>query len=254
MKLRIKYSKHGPVKYIGHLDFMRYFQKCIRRAGIDIAYSKGFSPHQIMSFALALGVGVETDGDYMDIEVCSIPGCGDLTNAGEDDIRDGLDDIKNSLNKTMAEGVRVENVILLSDDAPNAMSSVAAAGYILIPKEGRFDPAISLACNRLMAKEEIIVAKENKKAKKKGRAVEGVNDVIYTDIKEHIYECSMDEEKLTCMVDASSAGNVRPLSLLEAIYGEAGLGFDPLDIQVIRTDTYTRRSDSENEFVPLDAL
>ena len=51
MKVRIKFSKYGALRFIGHLDVMRYFQKAIRRAEIDIAYSEGFSPHQIMSFA-----------------------------------------------------------------------------------------------------------------------------------------------------------------------------------------------------------
>ena len=37
MKVRIKFSKEGPVRFIGHLDIMRYFQKAIRRAGIAIA-------------------------------------------------------------------------------------------------------------------------------------------------------------------------------------------------------------------------
>ena len=72
MKLRVKFSKHGVLRFIGHLDVMRYFQKAIRRAGIDIAYSAGFSPHQIMSFAAPLGVGLESNGEYMDIEVNSL--------------------------------------------------------------------------------------------------------------------------------------------------------------------------------------
>lgn len=49
MKIRIKFRKYGVMKFIGHLDMMRYFQKAMRRAEIDIAYSEGFSPHQIMS-------------------------------------------------------------------------------------------------------------------------------------------------------------------------------------------------------------
>jgi len=72
MKLRIKFSKQGPVKFVGHLDVMRYFQKAMRRAGIDIKYSEGFSPHQIMSFAAPLGVGLTSNGEYMDIEVNSL--------------------------------------------------------------------------------------------------------------------------------------------------------------------------------------
>lgn len=51
MKIRIRFRKYGVMKFIGHLDVMRYFQKAMRRAHIDICYSEGFSPHQIMSFA-----------------------------------------------------------------------------------------------------------------------------------------------------------------------------------------------------------
>lgn len=48
MKIRIKFSKQGNMRFIGHLDIMRYFQKAMRRADVDIRYSEGFSPHQIM--------------------------------------------------------------------------------------------------------------------------------------------------------------------------------------------------------------
>ena len=71
MKIRIKFSKQGAMKFIGHLDTMRYFQKAMRRADVDIRYSEGFSPHQIMSFAAPLGVGLTGSGEYLDIEVLS---------------------------------------------------------------------------------------------------------------------------------------------------------------------------------------
>ena len=51
------------MKFIGHLDIMRYFQKAIRRAEIPIAFTSGFSPHMIMSFANPLGVGLTSDGE-----------------------------------------------------------------------------------------------------------------------------------------------------------------------------------------------
>ena len=62
IKIRIKFRKYGVMRFIGHLDIMRYFQKAMRRAEIDICYSEGFSPHQIMSFAAPLGVGITSDG------------------------------------------------------------------------------------------------------------------------------------------------------------------------------------------------
>ena len=55
--------------YVGHLDLMRFFQKAVKRADLDIKYSEGFNPHQIMSFALPLGVGLTSVGEYMDIDI-----------------------------------------------------------------------------------------------------------------------------------------------------------------------------------------
>ena len=69
MKVRVKFAKEGAMKFIGHLDIMRYFQKAIKRAGIDVAYSEGFSPHMIMSFAAPLGVGVTSTAEYFDMEI-----------------------------------------------------------------------------------------------------------------------------------------------------------------------------------------
>ena len=103
MKLRVKFSKTGHMKFIGHLDLMRFFQKAIRRSKIDIKYSEGFSPHQIMSFAAPLGLGIESFGEYMDIELVS------------DEISDSeLKNIENSLNLCMCEGLRILKVIALS--------------------------------------------------------------------------------------------------------------------------------------------
>lgn len=48
MKVRIKFTKEGPMKFVGHLDTMRYFQKAIRRAELPIAFSGGYSPHMIV--------------------------------------------------------------------------------------------------------------------------------------------------------------------------------------------------------------
>ena len=47
MKVRIKFAKTGHMKFVGHLDTMRYFQKAIRRAELPVAFSGGYSPHMI---------------------------------------------------------------------------------------------------------------------------------------------------------------------------------------------------------------
>ena len=104
MKIRIKFRKYGTMKFIGHLDVMRYFQKAIRRSDVDIRYSEGFSPHQIMTFAAPLGVGITSNGEYMDIEVLST--------------EDSQTMIKR-LNDVMTEGFEVLEYRLLPDNSVN---------------------------------------------------------------------------------------------------------------------------------------
>lgn len=113
------------MKFIGHLDMMRYFQKAVRRAKIDIRYSEGYSPHQIMSFAAPLGVGITSDGEYFDIEVNESMTSKEAVAA---------------LNETMVDGVEVTSYVKLPDKAKTAMSIVAAADYRLSYKEGYESP------------------------------------------------------------------------------------------------------------------
>ena len=128
MKVRIKISKYSSMIFIGHLDMMRYFQKAIRRAELDITYSTGFSPHQIMSFAAPLGVGMYSNGEYMDI--------------GMDSVTDA-EDIKERLQTQMVEGVDILSVTILPETAGNAMASVAAARYTVRFREG-YEPDFEL--------------------------------------------------------------------------------------------------------------
>lgn len=156
MKIRIKFRKYGVMKFIGHLDIMRYFQKAMRRAEIDICYSEGFSPHQIMSFAAPLGVGITSDGEYLDIEVHS-------TRSTEESLR--------ALNDTMVEGVEITGYVKLPDNAKTAMSIVAAADYQLSFKEGYEVPASLEAFQNgieefFVRPTEVLITKKTKKAKK----------------------------------------------------------------------------------------
>ena len=117
MKVRIKFSKEGPMKFVGHLDTMRYFQKALRRAELPVAFSGGYSPHMIMSFAVPLGVGMESLGDYFDLEMAE-----DMPTA----------EIAARLEEQMAEGMHIVSVRKVEDGkAGKAMALVAAADYLV---------------------------------------------------------------------------------------------------------------------------
>ena len=63
MKLEILFCKKGILRYISHLDIVRLFQRAVRRAGLSVAMSQGFSPYYRISFGNALKLGVESEGE-----------------------------------------------------------------------------------------------------------------------------------------------------------------------------------------------
>ncbi len=69
MILRVKFTKKGYLKYISHLDLMRLFERGFRRAQIPIKYSEGFNPQPKFSIANPLALGIESEEEYMDINL-----------------------------------------------------------------------------------------------------------------------------------------------------------------------------------------
>lgn len=217
VKVRVKFSKQGVLKYIGHLDLMRYFQKAFRRTDIEVLYSKGFNPHMIMSFAQPLGVGLESFGEYFDIEVSD---------------NENIDTMVDQLNATMAEGIKVLKVVKLPDNVGNAMASVMAADYEL-----RFD-SISPLNNEFIEAynnaDEVFFTKKTKS----GERLINVKDYIY-DIK------VINDNILFLKTDASSSGNLKPQNALEAILGLLNKNITDYPFHIFRLDMYTKNESGE---------
>ena len=234
MKIRIKFRKWGSMKFIGHLDMMRYFQKVMRRADVDIRYSEGFSPHQIMSFAAPLGVGITSDGEYLDIEVLS-------TKSSQEMITD--------LNATMVDGVDIVGYVELPENAKPAMSIVAAADYVLSYKDGYEIPFTVEEWKKNV--EELFTLKDTftiiKKTKKSEREVDlkplvYAFDVIEVDGKPAFY----------INVSTGSVDNIKPELLISSIYEKLGLEYNESSIAIHRKDVYAIDDKTGNRVSLLD--
>lgn len=68
-KIISKYSKTGNLKYISHLDVLRFIQRAVKRAGINAKYSEGFNPHMKTAFGFPLSLGTESIGEYFELEL-----------------------------------------------------------------------------------------------------------------------------------------------------------------------------------------
>ncbi len=230
MKIRIKFRKYGVMKFIGHLDMMRYFQKAMRRAEIDICYSEGFSPHQIMSFAAPLGVGVTSDGEYLDIEVHRSPSTAEALRI---------------LNETMVDGVEITGYVKLSDDAKTAMSIVAAADYELSFKEG-YTPVATVEqfadgiAEHFTKPAQVLITKQTKKSEK----VMDLKQLVYDfQVSEKVREDGIAVPCFYLMVSTGSTDNLKPELVVEHLFAAMGLSYDANAIQIHRKDVYAADGD-----------
>lgn len=227
MKIRVKFNKTGDLIYIGHLDVMRYFQKMNRRAGLDLKYSQGFNPHQQMAFAQPLGVGIVSESEYVDIELNSISG----TEA----------ELVEKMNAVSVPEIRIIGARILPDGAKNAMASVAAALYSIDLKPNFFPTNLKssdLSVEKFLAQDLICIEKETKTGTKE------------IDIKPFIYQMEEASAKeggffpVVALLDASSANNLKPYTLLQAFYRFYGYVIDDemltRAIKVQRIDLFER--------------
>lgn len=198
------------MKFIGHLDMVRYFQKVMRRANVDICYSEGFSPHQKMSFAAPLSVGVISKGEYFDIEVNSSLSSKEM--------------IKN-INAQNVEGVKVVSYKELPEGAKNAMSVVAGADYFVYT-----DLFTKEQVNDFYAQDEINILKKTKKSEK------------IVDIKPMIHEMKFNEDGIFMKVSQGSAANLKPDLVMSALEQFTGAKL-PEFVQYERLDMYCLEND-----------
>lgn len=238
LKARIKFRKYGVMRFIGHLDVMRFFQKAMRRAGIPIAFTEGYSPHMIMSFAQPLGVGVTSDGEYLDIELK------EETDANEAVRR---------LNEVMVEGLQVVNFVRIPDDKKSSgMTIVAAASYRVTLLESIKSAEVTRKLpdswkgkiEEFQAQKEIVVLKKTKRSEAEA------------DIKPLIYQMEQDGNSIYLFLAAGSEQNLKPNLVMEAFTEFLGEKKESVPFHYHRLDVYARRPKEGKgpAFVPLDEL
>ncbi|MGB8984231.1 MAG: TIGR03936 family radical SAM-associated protein [Anaerolineales bacterium] len=114
MRIRITFVKQGPLRYTGHLDLHKLWERAVRRAELPLAYSQGFHPQPKMNMAAALPLGFSSRCEVMDLKLeQSVP----------------LDDLPTRLNVTLPAGLQVVGVEEVDERAPALQTQVASAEY-----------------------------------------------------------------------------------------------------------------------------
>src|SRR5512143_2156524 len=114
MRIRITFSKLGALRYTGHLDLHRLWERAARRAELPLAYSQGFHPQPKINIAAALPLGFSSRCEMIDLRL-------------EHDI--SLDGLQEKLQETLPTGIQLASIEAVDERAPALQTQVTAAEY-----------------------------------------------------------------------------------------------------------------------------
>ena len=237
MKVRVKWTKTGVLKFIGHLDVQRYFQKALMRAELPVSFSKGMSPHQIMSFAAPLGLGMTSEGEYADISF-------DWTYSSEE--------MLSRINAVMNEGISVLEFKEIDEKEKNCMAVTAAADYLVTFREGYYyKDAFLKRTQPFSMQEKIPIVKKTKRSEKEVDIAPMILDIREYESEPLLPGLPLKQEGIFMKLVTGSAENLKPQLVMEAFCKYLGYDYDPMGFQYHRLETYLKK---DGELQPLGSV
>jgi radical SAM-linked protein len=115
-RIRITFSKLGAMRYVGHLDLFRSWERTFRRSGLPLAYSKGFHPQPRINLACALPLGLTSECELLDAWLdCDLP----------------LHQISQTITGVLLPGITVHEIDVIDIKAPALQTQVSSAIYVI---------------------------------------------------------------------------------------------------------------------------
>ena len=225
-KLRVRFGKTGKVRFTSHRDVARIWERALRRAGLPVAYSEGFSPRPRLSFGLALSTGHESHGEYLDVNLREDAPGGDVA----------CELFALQVNPALPVGLEVQAVEPLAPGADSLQQAVTSCTWHF-ELSGLTEGEREAAIERTLASDEIVVTRE-----RKGQ-----------EVTEDIRPCILDLQVLPpgtgCgVVEAELATqprSLRPAELVNAL--DPALHAD----RVVRIHQWTQVGGARQEVIPL---
>ena len=188
MLIRCRYSKYGEMAFVSHLDLLRIFIRSLRRASIEVEYSKGFHPHPKISFSPALSLGVESVCEFVDIET-------------QDEYE--LDIFKDKINYALPKGVEILKVE--SSDKICKISNISNYSEYELSLE-KIETDVAFVLEKILKSEEIFIQKKNKKGK-----------LMEIDVRSKIYDAKFLDNKIRVILLNSNDGAMKPAEFINIL-------------------------------------
>jgi len=224
MRMLAVFEKGERIRHIGHLDIQRSVQRGLRRSGLPVAYSNGFNPHILITFASALSTGACGKREIMDVTMSE--------EVSEEEFLDRM-------NKAMPPEMHLSEARAVDQKHPALMASLRAAKYDLFIRDPVQAEKLTAAIPEMMSRNTVMALRKTKTSLKE------------TDIKPLIYELNHDGQHIFTTLVLTEREACKPGMLMEALGKEAGIDEE---IRILITRTALLGFNPEGKLVPLETL
>ncbi|MBR4711787.1 MAG: TIGR03936 family radical SAM-associated protein [Clostridia bacterium] len=206
MRMLATFEKSERLRHIGHLDILRAMQRALRRSGLPVAYSNGFNPHILLSFASALPVGAAGTCEVMEVAMAE-------ETSPEEFLR--------RMNGALPPEMRLSGARSVDDRHPAVMSLVRAARYEIRFRDPADADAVGAVLPDYLARTEIITERKSK------------SGIKPCDIRPLIHDLRMSGGVLYAELALTETLSCKPVMLLKTL-GES-IGKEEIRALVVRT-------------------
>jgi len=224
MRILAVFEKGERIRHIGHLDIQRSVQRGLRRSGLPVAYSQGFNPHILITFASALSTGACGKREIMDVTMTE-----EVT----------AEEFLARINRAMPPEMQVSEARAVDQRYPSLMGLVRAAEYDLLIRDQETGKRLTALIPEFLARDTIPAMRKTK------------TKLVECDIKPLILSLRGKENHLYATLVLTERESCKPQMLLEALKQQANI---EEDVRMLVTRTALLGEDDQGVLVPLEKL
>ena len=202
MKVIYRFGKLGRLKFVSHLDLQRYMQRALNRTGLPVAYSLGFNPHPVMSFASALAMGWESEYEVFEVKLAK-------------PVR--KEEALQRMRDALPEEMPVYEVKMTDDAHPSMMSLVKMAEYRITPAESLNE--IKAGAREFLFSENVMAIRKTKSSERE------------IDIRPLCAHLTCDDNALIARLMLTEVDTLKPDLLMDAVCRLSGIEVPALKIE-----------------------
>ena len=224
MRMLAVFEKGERIRHIGHLDIQRSVQRGLRRSGLPVAYSQGFNPHILITFASALSTGACGKREIMDVTMAE---------------EVSAEEFLSRINKAMPPEMQVSEARPVDQHHPSLMSELQAAEYDLMIRDEQKGERLSEAVPALLARETVPAMRKTK------------TKLSECDIRPLILSLHGEKNHLYATLVLTERESCKPQMLLDALRKQAGI---EEEVRMLVTRTALLGKNGQGELIPLEKL